>query len=119
MLANRASLQALRARSVALMTIWGGSADDQHCHHRTDCGAPGIVLVGRRFLCDCEAACRGAAIAPEAFFTIGQPAPERARNTASTGHEKAVGANIPNVDCIEADRRAVSVAIIRREHGLP
>jgi hypothetical protein len=112
-------LQALRARSVALMTIWGDSADDQHCHHRTDCGAPGIVLVGRRFLCDCEAACRGTAIAPEAFFTIGQPAPERARNTASTGHEKAVGANIPNVDCIEADRRAVSVAIIRREHGLP
>ena len=38
----------------------------------------------------------------EAFVTIGQA--ERVRNTASTGHEKAVGANIPNVDCIEADR---------------
>src|SRR6516164_6974916 len=40
----------------------------------------------------------------EAFVALGQPAPERVRNTASTGHEKAVGANIPNVDCIEADR---------------
>jgi hypothetical protein len=86
------------------MTDLDGSADDQHCHHRTDCGALGIVFVGPRFLCDCEAACRGAAIALEAFVTIGQPAPERARHTASTGHEKAVGANIPNVDCIEADR---------------